>query len=229
MRATIALPRRQLVDALAGGPAVLADAAGDGPPARHPVVLSLVVEALYNAGRDPSAALLGLDALVALLHADVTGPAFVPAVRRPSDWVPRGEEGRDGLCADGLGRLGRLLGCLQDTYYELMAVLTRVVQSDSTPLFEAVLRALAAITEQHGTGFLAKSDDDMTPTLVPLAVASSTPAAGPPTRLDAVVKVLLELLVRHQPAVATALGVKGALRSPIGATKMEAVVDEGGD
>ena len=88
----------------------------------------------------------------------------------------------------------------QEIFHELMMVLSRVVQADSTPLFDGVLKLLAAIVEQHGATSLAQPDTD---------AAADVTAAAAPTKLDAVVKVLLELLIRHQPAVATAIGVKG--------------------
>ena len=80
LRATMTLPRQQVVVALSSG----SDGAfAGGPPAQLPVVLSLVFESLYNAGRDANAALLGLAALVVLLHPDVTGPQFLSSVRAP--------------------------------------------------------------------------------------------------------------------------------------------------
>ena len=100
--------------------------------------------------------------------------------------------------AAGGGR--RAAGGLQPVFDELMMVLSRVVQGDSTALFTAVLTLLGLLVEHH-KAYLLRTD---------AATAAPMPASAvAPCKLDAVVKVVVELVIRHLPVVATALGVKG--------------------
>ena len=98
------LQQPQLVAALTGG-ALASASAGEEESANLPprlaTVLSLVLEALYHAGREPATAILALEALGPLLHGAVTGEAFLPKVTTAARFAWQ----RGGGCGGGLGRL----------------------------------------------------------------------------------------------------------------------------
>ena len=78
MRALATLSLNKLVAAQAA----LAPAATEqGASTALLSLLSLIIESLYNASREPSTAALSLDVLAVLLRPEVTGPAFLPQVR----------------------------------------------------------------------------------------------------------------------------------------------------
>lgn len=78
MRALATLPLDKLVAAQAALPP---PATEQGAPTALLALLSLIIESLYNASREPTIAVLSLDVLAVLLRPEVAGPAFVPQVR----------------------------------------------------------------------------------------------------------------------------------------------------